>query len=453
MSKSEDTSDNIGKITIQLDDLYKSDPTLDHIKRLEEDRKALMSVTDLSASWSEPTIQDRLEDMRVALGYPKLEDAFKSHEDYMAVTSPLISALEKDNAQSLLEAFKLDTEPYLDSSYAQTLKATSLFSDTLQNVSALGSVKVPDYLEDMKKTMSLYDTSLGLGNKSLVELATKFESSAFKNKFGLAGNISAVSNITNPTIHALNSLGLESAAMSTISEALKPSTSALDSIGFQAAKTLKAFQPVKSPWLDKLNDSQKAFKMVSDINIPKIELPEIPHFEPPRPEDSPHYKQNEKILKNSEEQIALLNEVSVYMSAQSEKLEFLNQITSQQVEDNKEIAEKQMEENKIAAEKEMAVNSKSSRNAMYVAMAGILLTLVVSVISIWATLYVYGLQDISDNKDHSEVMKVLKENNLNGSISELVKQLKIQNQNTNELNKVKKENEKMKALLETKKSK
>lgn len=415
MCKGGKSTDNIGKITIQLDDLYKSDPTLDYLKRLEEDRKALLSVHDLASAWSEPSIQERVEDMRSALGYSELQDAFKSHKDYMSVTSPLISALSEDNPHSLLEAFKLDIVPYLDPTYAQTLKATDLFSQTLQNVSHLDLPKIPNYFEDMKKTMSLYDTSLGLGNKSLVELATSLENNAFKSKFGLVGN------------------------MSTVSEALKPATSVLDSIGLQTAKTLEAFQPIKSPWLDKLTKSQEAFKMTTEPIIPKIELPEIPHYEAPRPEDSPHYKQNEKILNNSEEQIVLLNQMSVYMSSQTEKLEFLNDITVKQVEENKD-----------AAEKGMAINAKSSRNATWIAIAGIFLTLVVSIISIWATLYVYELQKISDNQDQAEVVQLLKANNLNGSISELVNQLKIQNQNTQDISLLRKENVKLKLLLEAK---
>ena len=420
-----DSTDNIGKITIQLDDLYKSNPTLDHIKRLEEDRKALLSVADLSATWGETSVQNRVEDMRKALGYPKLQDAFRSHEDYMSVTSPLISALEKDNPKSLLDAFKVDTEPYLDSTYAQTLRATDLFSESLINASKLGLPQTTSYVEDMRKTMELYNTSFGLGNKKLVELATSFENDAFKSKFALAGNISSVS------------------------EALKSSTSALDSISLRAAKTLEAFQPVKSPLLDKQTKSHDNFKMITEPKIPKYELPEIPHYEPPRPEDSPHYKQNEKILNNSEEQIVLLNQVSVYMSSQSEKLEFLNKITAKQVEENKVIAEKQMEENRVVAEKEMAINAKSARTATWIAIAGIGLTLIVSVISIWATLYVYGLQDISDNKDHAEVVQLLKANNLNGSISELVNQLKIKNQNDIELIKM----QKAKVNFEAKKAK
>ena len=410
MSKGEDSSDNIGKITIQLDDLYKSDPILDHMKRLEEDRKALLSVHDLASVWGEPSIQERVEDIRAALDFPKLQNAFKSHEDYMAVASPLISALKEGNPQSLLEAFKLDTEPYLDPTYAQTLKATDLFAETLQNVSHLGLSEVPDYAEEMKKTMALYDDNFGLGNKKLVELATNFENDAFKNKFGLAGDISI------------------------LSEALKPTTSVLDSVSKiqeQAAKDMKVITSV----------------------IPKYELPEIPYVEPPREEDSAHYKQNEKIIKNSEEQIFLLNQVTIHMSSQSEKLEFLNQITSQQIEENKATAEKQMEENRIVAEKEMATNARSSQGAMYVAISSIFISIVFALGSIALTYYVFVQEDISDNKDHAEVVQLLKANNINGSISELVDQLKIKNQNEKELVKLKKENVKMKLELEAKKSK
>lgn len=404
---SKKSSDNIGKITIQLDDLYKSEPTLDYLKRLEEDKKALLSVHNLASAWKEPSIQERVEDMKSALGYTELQDAFKSHEDYISVTSPLISALGKDSPQSLLEAFKLETEPYLDPIYAQTLKATDLFSETLENISRLRLPEVPDYVEDMKKTMALYDDNFGLGNKRLVELATSFENDAFKSQLELASNISAISDV------------------------IKPTSSVLDSVGLQATK--EAFQPINSPSLDKLTKSQETFKIFNKPISPKYELPEIPHYEPPRPEDSPHYKQNEKILYNSEKQIVLLNQMSVYMSSQTEKLEFLNDITV-----------KQVEENKITSDKAIAINAKSSRNAMYVAISSIFISIIFALSSIALTYYVFIEEDISDNKNHTEIIQLLKANNLNGSISELIEQLKIKNKNESELIKMKKENTKMK---------
>lgn len=382
MSKGKDSKNNIGKITIQLDSLYKSKPTLDYIKRLEEDRKALLSIHNLSASWKEPSVQEKLEDMRKALGYPELQDAFKSYKDYAAVTTPLISALEKDNAKSLLEAFKLDTEPYLKSTYAQTLKATNLFSETLQNVSALGLNNAPDYSKKVHEAIKLYEDNFHLGNKKLVELVTSFENDAFKKSFELANSFQK----TAPHISTL----------------------------------------------DSLEKSKGTFKSLTEPKIPKVELPEIPHFKPPRPEDSPHYKQNEKILKNSEEQISLLKQVSIYMSSQSEKLEFLNDLTA-----------KQVEENKITSDKQSEINARASKSAMRVAIISIIITLLFSVGGLVLSYYIFIQEDISDNKDHAEVVQLLKDNNLNGVLHELVDQLKINKHNDSELERVKRENKSM----------
>ena len=68
-----------------------------------------------------------------------------------------------------------------------------------------------------------------------------------------------------------------------------------------------------------------------------------------------------------------------------------------------------------------------------------LITLLFSVGGLVLSYYIFIQEDISDNKDHAEVVQLLKDNNLNGVLHELVNQLKINKHNDSELERVKKE--------------
>jgi cbb3-type cytochrome oxidase subunit 3 len=133
------------------------------------------------------------------------------------------------------------------------------------------------------------------------------------------------------------------------------------------------------------------------IDLPKFEIPKI--------EDSPMYKQNEKLINRSDKQIDLLENMASYMSSQTKNLELQNEITADQIEKT-EI---------------------SSKSAMRVAMWSIVLSIIFSIVSIGVTYYVYIKEDKSDNIANSELQELIKANNTNKVLSELVEGFKEQN--------------------------
>lgn len=391
-----DTEDSIISLTKQLSSIYENNSTLNYLKRFEEDRKSLLDLT--SSSWQEPTMQEKMTDMASALSASAIQAAFKTHADYELYANPILSSIHANNYNSLQEAITKATEPWLNNNYMQAIKATDLFSDTIKSIADMGVLHdITPYGAKLSEAMLLFKDQENMLNasKNLVGLASLIENDAFKTKF----------------------------------------ESPLEEASGKIAKTMSELQisiKSESPIL-KVSEALKVFnKPLGAINppdFPKIKF-DLPQIELPKIENSPIYKQNEKLINKSDKQVILLKDMSKYMASQTEKLEFQNKITSQQIE----------------------ANHSSAKVAFWTAVTSIAVAVIFSIAGIILTYYVFQEEDKSDNKNHTELLKSIEANNNNKNLAELTLQIKEENKNIILTNKMLNEqNEYFKELLKAKK--
>lgn len=384
--------DSINSLTEQLSSIYENNLALNSLKRFEEDRKSLLDLA--SSSWQEPMIQEKIADMASALGMSAIQDAFKTHADYELYANPILSSIHTNNYNSLQKAMTKATEPWLSNNYMQAVKATDLFSDTIKNVADMGVLHdIQPYSTKLAETMLLFNDQENMlsASKNLVGLASLIENDAFKAKFE-----SPLGETSKKLSEVMNELGTTTKFESPI------------------LKLSNASEGFNKPF-DAINFSERV------LDLPRIELPRI--------ENSPIYKQNEKLIEKSDKQVTLLKDMSKYMASQTEKLEFQNEITSQQIK----------------------ANNSSAKVAFWTAIFSIAVAVIFSIAGIGLTYYVFQEEDKSDNKNHTELMKSIEANNNNKILSELVLQLKEENKNTILTNKeLSKQNEYFKELLKIK---
>lgn len=358
-------SKSISELTKEIESIYDKDPTLKELKRLEEDRQSLYSVDLATKALSDSTVA-QVSDLYKTISNPVLQDAFKTHEDYERYTKPILSSIENKDYLNLQESIKKATEPYLSSEYLQAMKATDLFRDTIKSASSMNILKdsLP-YQSQLTEAINLFnehDKRL-TASKELLGLASIVQNDAFKAKINPLGE---VAKTLSPTFEAINNVG----------KTIKP---VLDS-------------------MNKIKDIHKPFNpSIEKIDLPRVEIPKI--------QDSPMYKQNEKLIDRSDRQINLLENMANYMSSQTKNLELQNEITSEQIEKTE----------------------VSSKSAMTIAIWSIVLSIIFSFVSIGVTYYVYVEEDKSDNMSNAKMEELIKANNTNKVLSEMVQELKTQN--------------------------
>lgn len=111
--------------------------------------------------------------------------------------------------------------------------------------------------------------------------------------------------------------------------------------------------------------------------------------------------QNDQLIETSKLQNDILNDMAEYMRLQ-------NSYTDQSVKEL-ERQNQQIEDQIEQKEYEIEANSEATKYTLWVAMASIVISIVVSGISIWATYDVYRSEDIAGNKDQIELLKAIKE--------------------------------------------
>jgi cbb3-type cytochrome oxidase subunit 3 len=356
-------SKSISELTKEIESIYDKDPTLKELKRLEEDRKSLSSIDIASKALSDSLIESQVTDLYKTVSSPALQHAFKTVEDYEKYTKPILSSIESKDYLNLQESIKKATEPYLASDYLQTIRATDLFNDTIKNAANMNILKDSQlYQTQLSEAINLFndhDKRL-TASKDLLGLASIVENEAFKAKITPIGEFAK-----------------------------------------KMASPIKDFDTIGKT-INPMFESHTKINKLFDTNLNKIDLPK---FEIPKIEDSPMYKQNEKLINRSDKQIDLLENMASYMSSQTKNLELQNEITADQIEKT-EI---------------------SSKSAMRVAMWSIVLSIIFSIVSIGVTYYVYIKEDKSDNIANSELQELIKANNTNKVLSELVEGFKEQN--------------------------
>lgn len=154
---------------------------------------------------------------------------------------------------------------------------------------------------------------------------------------------------------------------------------------------------------DKINDFEEQRKLLETKpyhfhELPNIEIPKNPIFDV--------IEQNEKIIGHLDLQNKSLNEIAKYLANQNEKLDTQNNITEQQIKEN----------------------DKSAKKALWIAVSSIVISIIATVI---VSYDIYDREDISDNKQHQELLQSINRiddtTEQNGLLKELLQEVKIQN--------------------------
>lgn len=173
---------------------------------------------------------------------------------------------------------------------------------------------------------------------------------------------------------------------------------------------------------------QEATEKVSALSF-KLATPEIhtkmfmdtPAFELPKYEDT--------IMGKADKQIEYLKDISEYIIKQTNKIEEQRQIS---------VNHNDMIKNNIEE------NAKISKRDFRLLLSGIIIGILIPFV-------VFYFQDISDNENHEKTIKTLEANNNNEILKNLVEQLKLQNQKSDDtIKEFKEQNKYIKSLLEKK---
>lgn len=131
----------------------------------------------------------------------------------------------------------------------------------------------------------------------------------------------------------------------------------------------------------RMNEHQVENARIMHIELPDIKIPENPLINLNRQIVEIGNIQNE-MLKDISDQMRLQNE---YTDKEIQALEYQNEIAKEQISDNK----------------------KSSRNAVRVAIASVIMSIVVSGISIWATYDIYNKEKKENDDDTHKLLKAI----------------------------------------------
>lgn len=337
----------IDSLSEQLNEVYKSDTTLDYLKQFQEDRKILSQIDFTTAALLEPTMQDKIANIESLIGSAAIQEAFKSHTDYESYANPILSSIHDKDYSSLQESMKIATESLISNDYLQTIKATDMLSNTIEKAKVMGfNEHIDSYSSKLADTISQYtrDTKLNVA-QDMLGLASTIDTDMFQ-------------------------------------------------YDIKATENMDRDFTMKPPDID---------------DIAK----HIPTFEMPKYEDT--------IMGKADKQLLVLEKLALYISSQTEKIEFQNEIATSQ--NNK------LKEQNVIIKDQVKDTAKTSKTAFWTAICSIGVAVMFSIITILQANYIYMEEDKSDNKNYERVIELLKANNNNKVLKDLVLQLKEQNKN------------------------
>ena len=153
----------------------------------------------------------------------------------------------------------------------------------------------------------------------------------------------------------------------------------------------------------KMEDHATANLQIKPIDISSFEI------------KMPIIEQNNKLIEAATLQNSMLKDIYDQMQIQNSHTDR----TVKELERQNEQIEDQIEQK----EYEIESNSEATKYTLRIAIASIIISIIVSGISIWATYDVYRSEDIAGNKDHVELLKAIKESS---STVNLAKELQYQ---------------------------
>ncbi|MDN5100330.1 hypothetical protein O8C83_05800 [Aliarcobacter butzleri] len=525
----------IDSLDSKLNKLYENDITLNYIKQYEEDRKKLL------APHSVDTISSELENLKESLSNINIKNAFPSTEAYIKYSEPILNTIKTNDYNNFQKLISEPFRPNLKNDYEQVLKATEIFLDSSKKVMNLGLAE-QSYYDKLNESIEKYQTNKLEGSQGLLGLASEMNSDLFKTKLdlGLAYRGLADSANLGKTLEGLGSiakfdlakdslskigelgktdLGLayrglaDSANLGKTLEGLgsiakfdlaKDSLSKIGELGktdlglayggFKDIKELgislkESINKMNLPNENSLTPNIKDFTIIPNINISDLK--------PLKMKDSIVYKQNEKLILKSEEQIEVMQKMSEYIIISNENQEIQAKKSNEQsqeiiINSNKqiEVMEKALEYtiNSISNQEENALKLSNQNNELlkssekqielmttvadFISSQSKILNIQKenqelqnehlrkqneimedqikankssSKIALWTaissvligtiiSLGIYILEDISDTKNHEELKKVIESDNNNFQFTKLIEQITLQNENLKLMN-------------------
>lgn len=266
-------------------------------------------------------------------------------------------------------------------------------------------------LEELGKALNIPSVASAFKTAQDYEAFTKpiLGSIAQNNYAGLAESLAADYKQFLKPEYATTQSALEQFWKTLESPSIQDSISHMENLGVYESALAKAASSIAQNE-DLLKSSQRlneigksivndSFKQRMDqhasanFNIPPIRNIEIPKN--PLVEHTKHIvDQNDQLIETTKLQNDILKDIAEYMRMQSEYAELQNENIEYQIE-----------------QKEYEINSTSeaTKHTLWIAIASIVISIIVSAVSVWATYDVYNREDVSGDKDHKELIQAIKE--------------------------------------------
>lgn len=325
----------------------------------------------------------------------KLEDLQKQLDEvYESPTLKLIKDLEKNRSYILatssfgemLESKKVEVEKLISSSSFQDMFKSS--TDYINFTSPILNSLQQNSLQDLQNSISIsYEPYL---KPQVSETLKALAESQLK--------LSGYANIGNTKIDDYLGSSIKSALESIIvNENLLDSAKKLSSSLGQIDTNM--FRDT----ISKLEEERKL------LEVKPYQFHESMNIEIPKNPICDVIEQNEKIISHMDLQNKSLIEIGKYLATQNEKLDQQNNITEQQIK----------------------ANDKSSKKALWIAIISIVISIVVSMGSIYVSYDVYNKEEISNNVQYEELLKKIDGSNdiieQNDLLRQLLQEVKTQN--------------------------
>ncbi len=369
MASKKDTS-SLEALNSAFHDLYKKDPTLDYLTKFEEDRKQLLGLEQDSSLF-----QTQAEEMKKILASSITQSAFDTAEDYKKYAMPILSTVDKHDYYALKGLAKVSVSSFLDKGYSSTLKATGLLADSIERANAIGLASTELYSTQLSDSVEQYFNNDKIkASQGILSLASAINSDLFKTKINEHAGLGSMAGLSKTAgladLNFLASKKAEFASKADFSKTAKlakfgsfiskpvglgsmaglSKAAGLADLNFLASKAdfsktakLAKFNSIISKPVGlglashslkdtiKTLSSNDIFQPLKLEKISQIPPKDFKHLEIPRVQDSPMYKQNEKLIDKSEKQIEAIKEMSKYLivlgenqGVQADKLNELN---------------------------------------------------------------------------------------------------------------------------------
>jgi len=299
------------------------------------------------------------QDLKKAYDNPIFNAINKLHKDQQSLLSSAVSQWNTPSLQEKIREYeKLLKEPCLAAAFA-TQQDYEKYTKPL-----LSLLKSKEY-QTTKKTLES------------LKLRIKPEYSAVE---------SAISQLqktidTQSVNSVLQKIPKLSEYKSSISKAMKSISKNQDLLASSKQLFIAGKGLANDSIQQRMNDYEAKNTRIMHREIPNIKIPVNPLVDLNKQIIQVETLQNE-MLKDVSEQMSLQNE---YTDKEIQTLEYQNEIANKQISDNK----------------------KSSRNAVWIAIASMIISIVVSGVNIWATYDVFSLEKEGNDKDNQKLIKAI----------------------------------------------